>query len=34
MEALIFTFSILSVIVTGIIVWLNTKSGKKWLESL
>lgn len=34
MEALAITFGILAIIVTGIIVWLNTKPGKKWLESL
>ena len=34
MEALLFTFSVLSVVVTGIIIWLNTKWGKKWLKSL
>lgn len=31
---LAFAFLFLSIIATGIIVWLNTKSGKKWLASL
>lgn len=34
MVLLAFAFFFLSVIATGIIIWLNTKSGKKWLASL
>lgn len=34
MEALIILFSIMAVIGTAIAIWLNTKSGKKWLANL
>lgn len=34
MEVLALTFLFLSVIATGIMIWLNTKSGKKWLNGL
>lgn len=34
MVLLAFAFFFLLVIATGIIIWLNTKSGKKWLASL
>lgn len=34
MEALAITFVWGSIIVAGLIVWINTKSGKKWLEEL
>lgn len=31
---LILTFAVGSLIGIGLIIWLNTKSGKKWLKSL
>ncbi len=34
MDFMIAFFSIGSVIALGIVIWLNTKRGKKWLESL
>lgn len=34
MEALIALFSVMAIVGIAIAVWLNTKSGKKWLESL
>lgn len=34
MESLAFTFAILSIIMTVFAIWLNTKSGKKWLKNL
>ena len=32
MEPLITLFAVLAVIGSGIAIWLNTKSGKKWLK--
>nr|DAS77145.1 MAG TPA: YtxH-like protein [Caudoviricetes sp.]DAU60082.1 MAG TPA: YtxH-like protein [Caudoviricetes sp.] len=34
MEALIGLFCIMAVVGSVIAIWLNTKSGKKWLEGL
>lgn len=34
MEALIALFSVMAVIGTAIAIWLNTKSGKRWLADL
>ncbi len=34
MEALITLFAVLAVIGLAIAIWLNTKSGKKWLSEL
>ena len=34
MEALIALFSVLAVVGSAIAIWLNTKSGKKWIENL
>lgn len=34
MEAIIALFSVMAIIGAAIAVWLNTKSGKKWLASL
>ena len=34
MDFMIAFFSIGSVIALGIVIWLHTKRGKKWLESL
>ena len=34
MEALISLFAVMAVIGSIIAVWLNTKSGKKWLKSI
>ena len=34
MEMLGFTYFIGCIIGGGILIWLNTKSGKKWLEEL
>jgi hypothetical protein len=34
MEALAITFIWLSIIVAGMIIWVNTKSGKEWLKDL
>lgn len=34
MEALITLFAVLAVIGLVIAIWLNTKSGKKWLSEL
>lgn len=34
MEALLMLFSLMAVIGLGIAIWLNTKSGEKWLENL
>lgn len=34
MEALILLFSIALAIGLGILAWLNTRSGRKWLASL
>lgn len=34
MYALIFIFSTVSVIALGILLWFQTKSGKKWLKEL
>lgn len=34
MEVLAFVFAAGSIIVGGILLWTNTKKGKKWLESL
>lgn len=34
MEALILLFSIALVIGVGVLIWLNTRNGRKWLASL
>lgn len=34
MEALIGLFCIMAIVGSAIAIWLNTKSGKKWLENL
>lgn len=34
MEALITLFSVMAVLGIGFLIWLNTKSGKKWLSEL
>lgn len=34
MEALIILFSLMAVVGVIIAIWLNTKSGRKWLEGL
>ncbi len=34
MEALIALFSVMAVVGSAIAIWLNTKSGKKWIENL
>lgn len=34
MGALIGLFCVMAVVGSAIAIWLNTKSGKKWLESL
>lgn len=34
MEALITLFVVMSVIGSAIAIWINTKSGKKWLTNL
>ena len=34
MEALIALFSVMAVVGSTIAIWLNTKSGKKWIENL
>lgn len=34
MEALIALFSVMAVIGSAIAIWINTKSGKKWLANL
>ena len=34
MESLALTFAVLSVIMAAFVIWLNTKSGKKWLRNL
>ena len=34
MENLIMLFAVLAVVGSAIAIWINTKSGKKWLESL
>ncbi len=34
MDFMITFFTVGSIIATGIAIWINTKSGKKWLESL
>lgn len=34
MDYLITLFSVGSIICIGILIWMNTKSGKKWLQSL
>ncbi len=34
MEALIGLFCIMAIVGSVIAIWLNTRSGKKWLESL
>lgn len=34
MNALLATFIVIAVISVSIAIWLNTKSGKKWLKNL
>ena len=34
LEPLITLFAVLAVIGIGILVWMNTKAGKKWLANL
>lgn len=34
MEALIALFSVMAIIGSAIAIWINTKSGKKWLANL
>lgn len=34
MEGLIYVYATISVVAIGIALWLNTKSGKKWLQEL
>lgn len=34
MDFMIAFFTVGSIIAAGIAIWINTKSGKKWLESL
>lgn len=34
MDAMLFMMTCLAVISVGILLWTNTKSGKKWLKNL
>ena len=34
MDALIFLFSVVLVLCIGLLFWMNTKAGKKWLSDL
>lgn len=34
MDAMLFTMTGIAVIALGILLWTNTKSGKKWLDNL
>lgn len=34
MDVIIFVYAVGIVIVGGILIWTNTKSGKKWLRNL
>lgn len=34
MDAMLFTMTGVAVIAVGILLWTNTKAGKKWLEDL
>lgn len=34
MDAMLFTMTGVAVIAVGIAIWINTKSGKRWIESL
>lgn len=34
MDFMIMLFSVCLIVGVGILIWLKTKSGKKWLESL
>ena len=34
MQFLIYLFTTISIIGIGILIWFNTKSGKKWLREL
>lgn len=34
MDAMLFTMTGIAVIAVGILLWTNTKSGKKWLDNL
>lgn len=34
MDAMLFTMTGIAVIAVGILLWTNTKSGKKWLKDL
>lgn len=34
MDVIIFVYAVGIAIVGGILIWTNTKSGKKWLENL
>lgn len=34
MGAMLFTMTGIAIIAVGILVWSNTKAGKKWLEEL
>ena len=34
MDGLIYVYATISIVAGGIALWLNTKSGKKWLQEL
>ncbi len=34
MDAMLFTMTGIAVIAVGILLWTNTKSGKKWLDNI
>lgn len=34
MDAMLFTMTSIAVVAVGILLWSNTKAGKKWLEEL
>ena len=34
MDAMLFTMTGVAIIALGMAIWLNTKSGKKWLDEL
>ncbi len=34
MDAMLFTMTGVAIIAVGIALWINTKSGKRWIENL
>lgn len=34
MEQVVFTFAVITIVAVAFAIWLNTKSGEKWLEHL